>query len=69
MCYVVLVQSSQTYTLKCEGTPLKKRSTGLASLKKAAASECSFDDMSRRANTETTVMHRILNFPLHGQKH
>jgi hypothetical protein len=62
------MQRSQTSSLKCEGTPLQKRSHYLPPVKKAAASERSFDDMSQRANTETTVMRRILSFPLRGQK-
>src|ERR1700678_3294095 len=64
LCYLEYVQSSQTYTLKREGTPHKTRSIVLPPPKKAAVSECSFDNMSQRANTETTVMHRILSFPL-----
>jgi hypothetical protein len=59
------VQSIETSSLKREGTPVQKRSISLPPHKKAAASECSFDNLSQRANTETTVMRRILSFPLH----
>jgi hypothetical protein len=62
------MQSSQTSSLKCEGASRKTRSVCLPPPKKAAVSECSLDNMSQRANAETTVMHRILSFPLHGQK-
>jgi hypothetical protein len=62
------VQSIQTSSLHREGTSVPKRSMNLPPQKKADASECSFDDLSQRANTETVVMRRILSFPLPGQK-
>jgi hypothetical protein len=68
VCYRTDVQNTQTSSVKCEGTSVQKRSLSLSPPKKAAASECSFDAMSQRANAETTVMRRILSFPLHGHK-
>jgi hypothetical protein len=62
------MQRSQTYSLKFESPQWQKRAICLPADKKAAASECSFEGMSQRANTETTVMRRILSFPLTGPK-
>lgn len=65
---ITTVQSVEKIDLKYEGTQGKKRLEAVSATTKTPECGCSFDEMSKRATSETTVMRRILSFPLRGPR-
>jgi hypothetical protein len=62
------MQMLQKSSLKNKGAPRRKRAICQPSVETRAAAECSFDGIAQRAKAETTVMLRLLSFPIHEPK-